>query len=200
MNFKFTIITVCYNSIKQLKKTVKSVQMQQFENYEYIIVDGESNDGTREYLAEVEIKCELQYIREPDTGLYDAMNKAIRHSKGEFLYFLNAGDTFIDEMVLETLSKVCNMPNTVYYGTSKAIYADGTVRSNRIYTRLYKKIKYEVFNGRMPNHQAIVAHKNCFQNNYFDTTYELGADFKWFAICVKRKMKIEKNRCVYCKF
>lgn len=192
MNFKFTIITVCYNSIKQLKKTVKSVQMQQFENYEYIIVDGESNDGTREYLAEEEIKCELQYIREPDTGLYDAMNKAIRHSRGEFLYFLNAGDTFIDEMVLETLSKVCNMPNTVYYGTSKAIYADGTVRSNRIYTRLYKKIKYDVFNGRMPNHQAIVAHKNCFQNNYFDTTYELGADFKWFALCVKRKMKVEK--------
>lgn len=55
------------------------------------------------------------------------------------------------------------MPNTVYYGTSKAIYADGTVRSNRIYTRLYKKIKYEVFNGRMPNHQAIVAHKNVFK-------------------------------------
>ena len=114
---KITVVTVTYNAEQTLERTLQSVASQTYPHVEHLIVDGLSNDGTlsliQEY-AEDNSVCdtphEIQFIREPDSGLYDAMNKAIDNANGDYLVFLNAGDKFHSddtlERVVETVSSV----------------------------------------------------------------------------------------------
>lgn len=99
-NYKLSIITVNLNNFEGLKRTVESVIGQTWKEYEYIIIDGGSTDGSAEYIAE--IKHHIAYgASEPDKGIFYAMNKGIRKAKGEYLFFLNSGDCFADIRVLE---------------------------------------------------------------------------------------------------
>ena len=88
---KISVITVVYNGIDLLRGTMESVFAQTYPNIEYIIIDGNSNDGTLELIKENESKI-TKWISEPDKGLYDAMNKGIKLATGDFLWFMNAGD------------------------------------------------------------------------------------------------------------
>lgn len=90
---KITIITVSYNDINNLKKTVASISGQLIDDIEYLIIDGGSEDGTKKYLHELDSK--VIWISEPDTGIYNAMNKGIRAASGEWIWFVNAGDCLI---------------------------------------------------------------------------------------------------------
>ena len=97
---KISIITISYNNLEGLKRTVPSVLSQTYNDYEYIVVDGGSNDGSKEYL---ESKSALitRWISEPDKGIYNAMNKGIAMATGEYCIFMNSGDHFLSAMVLE---------------------------------------------------------------------------------------------------
>lgn len=98
-----SVITICYNDKDGLIKTINSVQSQIYEDYEHIIIDGGSLDGTLKLLKEIKNeKC--HWISERDKGIYDAMNKGIKMAKGEWLIMLNAGDVFADSYVLEKFS------------------------------------------------------------------------------------------------
>ncbi len=101
---KITIITVVYNDLVGLKKTVESVFSQTTKDYEYIIIDGGSTDGCKEYLET--LQSVSKKISEPDKGIYNAMNKAVRMADGEYCIFMNAGDTFHDETVVERANSV----------------------------------------------------------------------------------------------
>lgn len=96
---KISVITVCLNNIGGLKNTRNSIKNQIFKNLEWIIIDGNSCDGTYEFLKL--IKNEVKFKSEPDTGIYDAMNKGIDMACGEYLIFLNAGDCFYNKNVLK---------------------------------------------------------------------------------------------------
>ena len=102
---EFSIVTVCFNSEKTIITTIESVLKQKYKNYEYIIVDGASKDGTMDIVKSYEIKFEgrLRYISEPDKGIYDAFNKGIRISKGKYVWIVNSDD-YIEPNVLEELS------------------------------------------------------------------------------------------------
>ena len=91
---KFSIITVCYNSEKTIRRTFESVLSQSFTDYEYIVVDGNSKDSTVEIIKEYEPKFNgrMHWISEPDNGIYDAMNKGIRMAKGDFINMMNSDD------------------------------------------------------------------------------------------------------------
>lgn len=104
---EFSIVTVCFNSEKTIKKTIESVLGQKFKDYEYIIVDGASKDGTMDVVKSYEEKFEgrLRYISEPDKGIYDAFNKGIRMSKGKYVWIVNSDD-YIEPNALEELYKV----------------------------------------------------------------------------------------------
>ncbi len=104
---EFSIVTVCFNSEKTIKKTIESVLQQEFKDYEYIIVDGASKDGTMDVVKNYEEKFEgrLRYISEPDKGIYDAFNKGIRMSKGKYVWIVNSDD-YIEPNALEDLYKV----------------------------------------------------------------------------------------------
>ena len=105
----YTIITVCYNAQDSIRTTINSVLQQNYMDFEYIVIDGKSNDLTysivKKYRDEFNEKgIAYRYISEPDTGIYNAMNKAIEMSRGDWLLFLNAGDYFVNSEVLKKLS------------------------------------------------------------------------------------------------
>ena len=93
----FSVISVTYNNLKGLQNTFKSLRLQTFTDYEWIVVDGGSYDGTLDFLSDK--PCKL--ISEKDDGIYDAMNKGIGKANGDYLIFMNAGDVFADADILE---------------------------------------------------------------------------------------------------
>lgn len=97
-----SIITICRNEINNISRTVESVIAQKFLNFEYIVIDGNSTDGTAEYLKDKSASID-SLIVEKDNGIYDAMNKGIKIARGEYIYFLNGGDYFYDGDVLDNV-------------------------------------------------------------------------------------------------
>ena len=97
----FSVITVCFNVKEKLEYTVNSILNQSGNNYELIIVDGASTDGTYEFLKNYSVRENVKIVSEKDNGLYDAMNKGISLSKGRFIIFMNAGDIFDKSDVLK---------------------------------------------------------------------------------------------------
>ena len=97
---KVSIITACYNSESEIENTLRSVQFQTYDDIEYIIIDGASSDRTLEIIDKYR-EITTKVISEPDSGVYNAMNKGINNSAGDLVFFLNAGDVFINETVVE---------------------------------------------------------------------------------------------------
>jgi glycosyltransferase involved in cell wall biosynthesis len=106
-----SIITVVYNCSNTLEETILSVINQDFDNFEYIIIDGASTDGSTEIIKKYQDKI-TYWISEPDKGIYDAMNKGIKLSKGEWSYFMNAGDSFYDSKLLSNIKNL--LEDSVY--------------------------------------------------------------------------------------
>jgi len=96
---KLSVITICYNE-KNIRKTCESIVGQSWQDFEWIVVDGGSTDGTLDVLNEYRDRIDV-LISEPDNGIYNAMNKGIARARGEWLNFMNGGDAFCDKTVLE---------------------------------------------------------------------------------------------------
>lgn len=120
---RFTIITVAFNDLENLKKTRASVLMQEGANYEHIIVDGASTDGTREWLESQAQSDNFRWLSERDHGVYDAMNKGASMARYEYLVFMNAGDTYRDERALRRQQDEMWRRGGLW-GYSKAIVVD----------------------------------------------------------------------------
>ena len=97
---KYSIITVNYNNKEGLRKTIESVISQTFRDFEYIVIDGGSSDGSAELLKEYSDKI-TYWVSEPDKGIYNGMNKGIAKATGDYLNFMNSGDCFYDQQVLK---------------------------------------------------------------------------------------------------
>ena len=153
---KVSIITVVYNGIEFLEETIKSVIAQTYPNIEYIIVDGGSTDGTLDIIKKYEAHI-TKWISEPDKGIYDAMNKGIDLATGDWQNFLNAGDSFVDNNVLEKIFTT-NLENiTLVYGDIIAIRENGQkLNVNAIELKDDNSIK----KGMKVCHQAIFYNKN----------------------------------------
>lgn len=118
-HMKITIITINYNNLKGLQRTVPSVVSQTYTGYEYIVVDGGSTDGSKEYIASQE-RIDT-WISEPDKGIYNAMNKAVKMAHGEYCLFMNSGDTFFSPQVLEQC--VYQLKDYDYFG-GRSVFID----------------------------------------------------------------------------
>lgn len=169
---KISIITVCYNAEECIEKTIKSVIDQDYVNLEYIIVDGLSNDKTidiiNEYKKQQNIRIKM--ISERDKGIYDAMNKGIKISTGEIIFFLNAGDIFYDDKVLKKIESK--------FTSSDIVYGDVKI-DNYIVNQKHKINNMFFIREGMICHQSIFANRKCFEDNLFDTHYKVCADRKW---------------------
>ena len=90
MTPRITIITVCYNAEQTIPRTLRSIQAQTYSNIEYLVIDGASKDGTLELVQKLAPRANV--FSEPDKGIYDAMNKGLKHATGEYIWYVNAGD------------------------------------------------------------------------------------------------------------
>lgn len=118
MNNFFTIITINYNNFDGLKNTVKSVLNQTFVDVEFIVIDGGSTDGSKAYIQAHSEQFNY-WVSEPDKGVYHAMNKGLSKATGEFCLFLNSGDYFYDDLVLERFVKLLDTKSVLVYGLIK---------------------------------------------------------------------------------
>ncbi|MBQ8222609.1 MAG: glycosyltransferase [Bacteroidales bacterium] len=169
-----TVITVCYNSIDTIEKTIMSVLSQTYTNIEYIIVDGASTDGTVEVIKRYKDLLSA-FVSEPDKGIYDAMNKAIAMSHGKWVNFINSGDTFVNNQVIENVfSKSYNDDVKVIYGDVVRTFSDQGTTVQRFDNLKGGTIQYNL------NHQSTFADGDTIRALKFDLKYRLAADANFF--------------------
>lgn len=180
----FSIITATYQASSTLPETLASVDGQTFADYEHIIVDGASDDGTAD-IARAAGNSRRRVISEPDDGLYDAMNKGIAAGTGKYLIFLNAGDTFHDSGTLALIADTIrrnNDPGIVY---GQTILVDGQRRYvGPRHLQAPAKLTLKSFaSGMVVCHQAFVALRKI--TGFYNTKYKYSADYEWCIRCLQ---------------
>lgn len=177
---KVSIITVCLNAEKTIKSTIESILQQNYHCFEYIIIDGNSKDSTNRiidsYLESFTEKgINFRHYCETDDGIYDAMNKGIAYAQGDWIYFLNSGDTLADSCVLgDVFERPINSQIGCIYGdTINCIQNSSFYRKSDEVKKLTYKNPYI--------HQAAFVRTVLAKNNTFDIAYRYAADFNQCA-------------------
>lgn len=201
---KISVVTVCLNAADTIAKTMESVLSQTYADREYVIIDGQSTDGTLEVIREKENSCKnssmVKVFSEKDGGLYQAMNKAIDVCTGDYILFLNSGDAFLSCKVLEEVADRITEINRnkindshpngaveLAYGNVMRVYEDGV--------RLEKYPgKHTVFKllmmGKMPCHQVIFTRADIMRKYRFDESYRICADFDFLVRCMRGHVRM----------
>lgn len=175
---KVSIITVVLNDDVGLKRTIESVLAQTYDDIEFLVIDGGSSDGTLRVIEEH--KADINFwISEEDKGIYYAMNKGIKKSTGEWINFMNAGDTFYDKETLKSLFELNKAAEfDVFYG-DRHVRFDG-VRPNKI---IKAGAIEKLFMGSQFCHQSSFVRRSLLKEEQFNTTYNIAADFYFFLQC-----------------
>lgn len=179
-----SLVTVTFNAEKLLAQTWQSAMEQTYQHFELILVDGKSADGTLEVAKQFSSKVST-IISEPDKGIYDAMNKGIKAAKGEWIYFLNAGDSFYNKNVLSTIFDNTN------YGDKELIYAKVQTVNEPTGVNYVngRPVKYQDFFSSYPIcHQATFTRKRAFDViGYYNIANKLVADTNWLSLFFKKQ-------------
>lgn len=168
---KYSIITINLNNCNGLQKTIKSVANQTCRDFEYIIIDGGSTDGSVEVIKDYTDRIDY-WVSEPDKGIYNAMNKGILKAHGDYLLFLNSGDLMYNNNVLEKCSMLLDKDIVVGYitrmdGKSEAHYNQQDITMMHF------------FHGHLP-HQAMFFKKDLFKDKLYDENYRIVSDWKFY--------------------
>lgn len=159
-----TIITVCRNHAKELERTIRSVESQTWQEKEYLVIDGASTDETIAVIKAHEAAI-TYWISEPDQGIYDAMNNGVRMAHGEWVIFMNAGDTFAGE---DTLQRVFGSPQD-----ADVIYGD-VIKGEIVKKAEAPRNAHRMFYC----HQSAFVKTSCLREFPFDINHRMSADFK----------------------
>ena len=199
---KFTIVTIVRNGEKFIMQTIKSVLEQDYENLEYLIIDGNSSDSTVKIVTELakESGRDVMIYSEPDFGIYNAMNRGIARASGEYIIFMNAGDSFWSSGVLTAMEKrIRRNGKAIYYGKACLMkngrrigFKDAAALGQTVFDMLMK--------GRMPAHQSIVAPTDTLRANYFNEQYKIRADYDWLIRSYKDGVKFVNLDMVVCNY
>lgn len=179
----FSIITVTKDNLRGFLATQKSIEAQSFEQYEWIVIDGNSTDGTKEYLPH-------GAVSEPDRGIYDAMNKGIERAKGDYLIFLNAGDLFADADILSGIHKAIRAEKPDF------IYGDSLEGGFYKKARAHGKIAW----GMFTHHQAMMYRREAIAGLRYDPGLKIAADYAFTASFLKKVQSINYMPCAFCIF
>ena len=166
---KVSVITVTLNTVSVLEKTIRSVLEQDHVSIEYIIIDGGSMDGSANVIRKYEEKIHF-WISEPDKGVYDAMNKGLAKATGDWVGFMNAGDTFYDSHTVSSVFDPDPGDAGVIYGDTIADYS---------YRRIYKKAgaAEQLWKGMVMCHQSVFIRTALVKPEGFDPDYKIGSDY-----------------------
>jgi glycosyltransferase involved in cell wall biosynthesis len=198
---KVSIITVCKNSANTIIKCIDSVVNQTYKNIEYIIIDGDSSDDTLKMIQSFGEQIS-KLISEPDNGIFDAMNKGIAESTGDYIIFLNADDYFISEnsinyslnfIVEETQSQY-----DIYYGKILIFENQSGIGS---VSNTGEVSKFSIYRASLP-HPATIYNKVAFNKcGVYDTTYKISSDYEWFVrAMVKHNLKFKRTNLILTVF
>ena len=177
-----SIITVNYNDAIGLEKTIQSVKSQTYRNFEHIVIDGNSDDGSKAIIEKH--KDSFSYwVSEPDSGIYNAMNKGIKVAKGEYLLFLNSGDWLFSNEVLTNVSDEINGNIDIYYGDLNFVNSEGTGKIKKYPGKL--TFFYFFNKGHLP-HPASFTKRSLFSKlGGYREKFKIVADWDFYvtAIC-----------------
>lgn len=174
---RISVITVCYNNISTIRDTMESVLSQTHPDIEYLVIDGGSTDGTRELIEEYSGSVNF-FISEPDTGIYNAINKGIMNATGDIVGLLHADDFFYNEEVISRVACAFEEDNIdALYGDVVFVSPGNPGKVLRYYSS--KKFETGKFRfGFMPAHPSFYVRRICFEKyGYYKEDYIIGADF-----------------------
>ena len=194
---KVSIITVTYNNKNNLEKTINSIKSLKYDNKEFIIIDGGSNDGSLELITDYP-EVISKWVSEEDKGIYDAMNKGIKLSAGDYLWFMNAGDEIFDKNILNEIFKM-KADADLYYGDTELVDSEGKSYGKRRLKRPPEKLTWKkMINGMVVTHQSMIVNKSL--SPYYNNEYKYCADIDWTINILKRSNVIINTRKTFCKF
>lgn len=174
---KISVITAVYNNLSMIKSALESVKSQSYTDIEYIVIDGSSTDGTKEFLDQ-NIQHITTFISEPDNGIYDALNKGIKLATGDIICFLHADDVYSDNDVLKEVANHFknNKVDSVY---GNLVYVSKDDINNVVrYWKSGEFSRSKLNFGWMPPHPAFFVKKEIYEKyGFFDTTYTIAADY-----------------------
>ena len=182
----FSIITVTFNAADVIRPTLESIKQQTFNDFEHLIIDGASRDNTVEIAQNAGIP-QMRIVSEPDKGLYDAMNKSIKRAKGQFLIFLNAGDSFASSDSLSRLAKCATEDTDIVYGQTQIVNSERKVVGMRHLTAPAILTANSFKRGMLVCHQAFVPRRTIVPE--YDLSYRFSADYDWCIKCLKKSRK-----------
>lgn len=180
---KYSIITVNYNNKEGLRKTIESIIHQTYRDFEYIVIDGGSTDGSTDIIREYD-KQITYWVSEKDNGIYNAMNKGIAQVKGEYLNFMNSGDCFYNEQVLEHLATK-DLTADIIVGRD---YHFNQTTQKGFATILPSRLTMLTFIHHTLPHQSTFFKRGLFDNCPYDESLRLVADVKFYIqkICMEQ--------------
>jgi glycosyltransferase involved in cell wall biosynthesis len=199
---KLSIITITYQAEAYLERTLKSVFEQDCASeIDYVVVDGASKDRTFA-IIEANKNQINQFVSEKDRGIYDAMNKGMKLAKGDYILFLNAGDTFASASTLKNILQELNQNPDVLYGEAVFVNNEGEsigLRSEATPHRLPERLTWRDFRfGMLVCHQAFIAKRSIAP--LFDLQYKLSSDIDWEIQVLKKSQTILKSKAAICNY
>lgn len=197
MNLLFTIATVTYNAEATLERTLRSVALQNYAHIEHLIIDGNSKDRTipivANYIEENKTAHSIRLISEPDKGLYDAMNKALRNAAGQYIVFLNAGDCLNTLDVISSLALLANNRQSnsgalpaILYGDTHIVDDEGYFLRRRRLTPPEQLSVRSFLDGMLICHQSFYVRTDLAKQEFYDLRYRYSADYDWCVRLIKR--------------
>lgn len=193
---KFTIITITFNAARWLERTVVSILSQSYPNIEYLIIDGGSKDGTVDIIKQYAPGI-AYWVSEPDKGLYDAMNKGLKQATGDYVWFINAGDTLQSAATVQRIAmkigKRSSLPDVIY-GETSIVDAEGKPLGMRR-LKAPKQLSWKSFRmGMLVCHQSFIAKRTIAPE--YDLQYRLSADYDWCIRCLKQAKSIYNTKMI----
>ncbi|WP_340111699.1 glycosyltransferase family 2 protein [Maribellus mangrovi] len=195
---KISIITVVFNGVQFIESTIRSVIGQNYPNFEYLIIDGKSTDGTVDLIKKYEDNIGF-WVSEPDQGIYDAMNKGLKKATGDFVLFMNAGDAFYEK---NTLSKIPfeQHPNAdIFYGETVIIDENTGEELGLRRKKLPIDLDWKHYKkGMVACHQSSLVRKNIAGE--YNTEYKLSADIDWVIRALKKSRETVFTQTIVARF
>jgi glycosyltransferase involved in cell wall biosynthesis len=194
-----SIITINYNNKTGLEKTIRSVSSQTEKQFEFIVIDGGSGDGSPEVIEKFRPMVTFS-VSEPDRGIYDAQNKGITNATGKYLLFLNSGDTLFDETVVEDFYKfVSGNEKGIVYGNTNLVDPGG--KKSNLYCPP-EALTRQFFFQNMINHQAcFIKRELFFKYGLYSLLYKFCADFDFFVkVFINSPQEYQYFNCIVCNY
>lgn len=196
MQPKLSVITIVYNNVKDIERTMLSVLNQTYPNIEYILIDGASSDGTKDIIYKYKSRL-TQFISEPDKGIYDAMNKGLSLATGDYVLFMNSGDEIYAPVTVAEVFDTAASAD-IYYGETEMFNEQweslGQRRHHSPENFDWQSFKY----GMSISHQAIYVKRSLAEP--FNLEYKYSSDIDWIIRAAKNASSIVNTHSYVAKY